>query len=231
MVEPAACGIHAALASGTDLSGATVAVIGAGTLGLTVIAALRRFLPPGLLLAGAKHPEQRRLAASLGADQVLDPEALVRGVRRHTRSLANGAVLTGGADVVIDCVGNAESIDSALSMVRPKGRVVLAEPGPMYAEGDPAACLYVLLSGTLVMSRRTQSAKAASVATASKLPKGTVPLPAAAEADFTGKAICGSCSWGIGEECNTMLYDKEKHHVAAVLPNDKLAELQKLTGT
>ncbi|MHB1855482.1 MAG: zinc-dependent alcohol dehydrogenase [Acidimicrobiales bacterium] len=129
MVEPTACGIHAALAAsatGADLSGATVAVIGAGTLGLTVIAALRRFLPPALLLAGAKHPEQRRLAASLGADQVLDPEALVRGVRRHTRSLANGAVLTAGADVVIDCVGNAESIDSALSMVRPKGRVVLA---------------------------------------------------------------------------------------------------------
>ncbi|HUZ44757.1 MAG TPA: zinc-binding dehydrogenase [Acidimicrobiales bacterium] len=129
MVEPTACGIHAALAaspSGTALSGATVAVIGAGTLGLTVITALRRFLPPGLLLAGAKHPEQRRLAASLGADQVLDPEALIRGVRRHTRSMANGAVLTGGADVVIDCVGNAESIDSSLSMVRPKGRVVLA---------------------------------------------------------------------------------------------------------
>jgi len=126
MIEPSACGIHAALAAGADLSGATVAVIGAGTLGLTVIGALRRFLPPSLLLAGAKHPEQRRLAASLGADQVLDPEGLVRGVRRHTRSLANGAVLTGGADVVIDCVGNAESIDSALSMVRPKGRVVLA---------------------------------------------------------------------------------------------------------
>ncbi|HVA44261.1 MAG TPA: zinc-binding dehydrogenase [Acidimicrobiales bacterium] len=132
MVEPTACGIHAALAaadpdlSGPGLSAATVAVIGAGTLGLTVIAALRRFLPPALLLAGAKHPEQCRLAASLGADQVLDPDGLVRGVRRHTRSLANGAVLTGGADVVIDCVGNAESIDSALSMVRPKGRVVLA---------------------------------------------------------------------------------------------------------
>ena len=141
MVEPTACGIHAALAAVAgphapagagssaavgDLSRATVAVIGAGTLGLTVIAALRRFLPPGLLLAGAKHPEQRRLAAALGADQVLDPESLVRGVRRHTRSLANGAGLTGGADVVIDCVGNAESIDSALPMVRPKGRVVLA---------------------------------------------------------------------------------------------------------
>lgn len=125
MVEPAACGIHAALAAG-DVTGATVAVIGAGTLGLTVIAALRHFLTPGFLVAGAKYAEQRSLARDLGADQVLEPDGVVRAVRRHTRSLANGAVLTAGADVVIDCVGSAASIDSALSMVRPKGRVVLA---------------------------------------------------------------------------------------------------------
>jgi threonine dehydrogenase-like Zn-dependent dehydrogenase len=128
MVEPTACGIHAALAAIAhgDLRTATVAVIGAGTLGLTVVAALRHFAPPALLLAGAKHPEQTRLASSLGADQVLDPDSLIRAVRRHTRSLANGSVLTGGADVVIDCVGSADSLQSALSMVRPRGRVVLA---------------------------------------------------------------------------------------------------------
>ncbi|HXC78711.1 MAG TPA: zinc-binding dehydrogenase, partial [Candidatus Acidoferrum sp.] len=33
--------------------------------------------------------------------------------------------LTGGADVVIDCVGSADSISEALGMVRPRGRVVL----------------------------------------------------------------------------------------------------------
>ena len=128
MVEPTACGVHAALAAITqgNLAEATVAVIGAGTLGLTVVAALRHLAPPALLLAGAKHPEQSRLASSLGADQVLDPDSLIRAVRRHTRSLANGGVLTGGADVVIDCVGSADSVQSALSMVRPRGRVVLA---------------------------------------------------------------------------------------------------------
>jgi signal transduction histidine kinase len=35
-----------------------------------------------------------------------------------------------------------------------EGQVMVAEPGPVYAEGDPAACLYVLLSGTVVLSRR-----------------------------------------------------------------------------
>jgi threonine dehydrogenase-like Zn-dependent dehydrogenase len=125
MVEPSACGIHAALAAG-DLSGATVAVLGAGTLGLTVLAALHHYNRPDVLLAGAKYPEQRHWARELGADQVLAPDAVARAVRRHTRSLANGAVLTGGADAVIDCVGSAGSIESALAMVRPAGRVVLA---------------------------------------------------------------------------------------------------------
>ena len=94
-----------------------------------------------------------------------------------------------------------------------------------------SSAMLVIGGGALVMARRSQSASTASSATASKLPKGTVPMAAAGEADFTGKAVCGSCSWGIGQDCNTMLYDKENHHVVSVLPNDRLAELQKLTGT
>ncbi|GGN32173.1 histidine kinase [Streptomyces kronopolitis] len=35
-----------------------------------------------------------------------------------------------------------------------EGRVEAFEPGPVYAEGDPATCFYVLLEGTLVLSRR-----------------------------------------------------------------------------
>jgi signal transduction histidine kinase len=35
-----------------------------------------------------------------------------------------------------------------------EGQVQLAEPGPVYAEGEPATCLYVLLGGTVVLSRR-----------------------------------------------------------------------------
>ena len=35
-----------------------------------------------------------------------------------------------------------------------EGRVIVAEPGLVYAEGEPAELLYVLLSGTVVLSRR-----------------------------------------------------------------------------
>ncbi|MEW2306137.1 ATP-binding protein [Streptomyces sp. NPDC006655] len=35
-----------------------------------------------------------------------------------------------------------------------EGRVELFDPGPVFTEGDPATCLYVMIEGTVVMSRR-----------------------------------------------------------------------------
>ena len=43
--------------------------------------------------------------------------------------------------------------DDQLVWLCREGRVELFEPGPVYTEGDAATCFYVLLSGTLVMSR------------------------------------------------------------------------------
>jgi threonine dehydrogenase-like Zn-dependent dehydrogenase len=124
MVEPTACAVHAALAAGVE-PGAAVAVLGAGTLGLTFVAALRHLTGPGLVLVGAKHPHQRRLAEEMGADVVVGPGQLQRAVRLRSRSLEASGHLSSGADVVVDCVGSAESIAQCLSMVRPKGRLLL----------------------------------------------------------------------------------------------------------
>jgi signal transduction histidine kinase len=44
--------------------------------------------------------------------------------------------------------------DEQLQWLCERGRVELFQPGPVYAEGDPATCFYVLLEGTVVMSRR-----------------------------------------------------------------------------
>jgi signal transduction histidine kinase len=43
--------------------------------------------------------------------------------------------------------------DSQLAWLCREGRVELFPPGPVYIEGDPATCFYVLLSGTLRMTR------------------------------------------------------------------------------
>jgi len=44
--------------------------------------------------------------------------------------------------------------DEQLQWLCERGHVELFQPGPVYAEGDPATCFYVLLEGTVVMSRR-----------------------------------------------------------------------------
>jgi threonine dehydrogenase-like Zn-dependent dehydrogenase len=128
MVEPTACGVHAALSTGS-LDGAVVVVIGSGTLGVLTISALTKFNRPTHLIVGAKHPEQIRAARQAGATEVVDPGSLVRAVRRTVGCLAVGdgeiERLAGGADVVFDCVGSSDSLNNALRMTRPGGRIVL----------------------------------------------------------------------------------------------------------
>lgn len=128
MVEPTACAIHGALSAGIG-EGDTVVILGSGTLGLTTLAAVRRFTSPGSVIAVAKHPTQRDLSRSLGADVVAEPDEMLRAVRRTTGSMAIGdgdiVRLTGGADHVIDCVGNEDSLAMALAAVRPRGRVTM----------------------------------------------------------------------------------------------------------
>lgn len=129
LVEPMACAVHAALRP-EIAAGSLVAVVGAGTLGLLVVAALAalRGVAP---VAVAKHPAQQKLAESLGAGEVVAPGGLLRLLRRRTGSLAlardatSPEAITGGADVVVDCVGSAESLAQSLSALRPGGELVL----------------------------------------------------------------------------------------------------------
>jgi threonine dehydrogenase-like Zn-dependent dehydrogenase len=138
IVEPTACAVHGALAARVG-DGDTVVVLGSGTLGLLTIAALRRFTPAGPIIAVAKYPVQRELAQALGATTVVEPGELRRAVRRATGSLALGdgdiVRLTGGADVVIDCVGSEASLADSLDVVRPRGRITMVGmPGHVHVD-------------------------------------------------------------------------------------------------
>ena len=75
-------------------------------------------------------------------------------MRRHSHSLSFGGVagetatLSGGADVVIDCVGSAESISQSLAMVRPRGTVALVGmPGKVTIDLAPLWHREVRLAG------------------------------------------------------------------------------------
>lgn len=132
MVEPTACAVHAADMVAT-LNPADVVILGSGTLGLLTLAACAHALPDARLMATAKYPEQQRLAKALGAYQTVSPSAVERAVRRATQSFVlGGSQLTGGVDVVVDCVGSADSLAQALDVVAPGGTVVLVGmPGPV----------------------------------------------------------------------------------------------------
>jgi threonine dehydrogenase-like Zn-dependent dehydrogenase len=126
LIEPTACAVHAARTVTTG----RVAVVGAGTLGLLTIAALRRVSPAAEIVATAKHPDQRSWAKELGADVVCAPGELARSVRSATGSMRIGEQLTGGVPAVVDCVGSEASLTQALQVVAPGGTVhVVGMPG------------------------------------------------------------------------------------------------------
>lgn len=132
MVEPAAGGIHAALACWPAVRSArerserpVVAVLGAGTMGLAAVAGLRQYLPDIRIVVGARYPHQQSLARSLGADVAIAPDELPRAVRREVGCHVVGDYLSGGAHATIDAVGNSDSIAATLRFTRPRGRIVL----------------------------------------------------------------------------------------------------------
>jgi threonine dehydrogenase-like Zn-dependent dehydrogenase len=125
MVEPAACALHGALRVLRPGDDRMAVVIGAGTLGLCSIAALHHFDPDLTIVAVAKHPLQRQLARDLGAAIVAEPDEAARAVRRATGAMVVGDQLAGGADLVVDCAGNDASLETALAVARPGGRVSL----------------------------------------------------------------------------------------------------------
>jgi threonine dehydrogenase-like Zn-dependent dehydrogenase len=128
MIEPTACAVHAARSLPPAVG--TVAVIGAGTLGLLTIAALRIHADVTTIMATAKHPAQQRFASSLGADWVAEPDELGRAIRSATGSWVVGGRPTNGADAVIDCVGSADSLSQAIAVAKPGGEVlVVGMPG------------------------------------------------------------------------------------------------------
>lgn len=108
LAEPAACASHCVARLGSD-NAADVLVIGAGTIGLSIVQALR--------ITGAERitvvefdARKRELARSLGADEAVAPG-----------DLADDRVFTG----VIDAVTIQVTLDEAIRRVIPGGRVVM----------------------------------------------------------------------------------------------------------
>ncbi len=99
-------------------AGDTVAVIGAGSIGLLCIA-MAKLAGASLVVAADRVPHRLALARAMGAGvAVLTPgESVVDAVMDATRGR--------GVDVAIEAAGSAETVNAALAAARSGGRAVL----------------------------------------------------------------------------------------------------------
>jgi len=130
LLEPFACALHAAARAAVQ-PGDTVVVVGAGTVGILTLIALKLFSQPGHVIVAAKHQKQRAAAKLAGADEIVRPEHAAKAVRRHTSAVKltperGQDFLLGGADVVLECTGSKSALDMALRTTKAGGRVVVS---------------------------------------------------------------------------------------------------------
>jgi L-iditol 2-dehydrogenase len=115
LAEPLAVAIHSLHLAAIG-PGETVAVIGAGPIGLLTIAALRA-TQAGRIWAVDPLAHRREMARAMGADAVLEPGEAVNEIIAGTGQR--------GVDCAIDCAAGEETTSQAAQMTRNAGRVVL----------------------------------------------------------------------------------------------------------
>ncbi len=115
LVEPLAVALHS-LRLASIRPGETVAVIGAGPIGLLTIASLRA-AKAGRIWAVEPLAHRRELARMVGADAALGPAEAVEEILGGT----NGR----GVDCAIDCAAKDQTTSQAIAVARSAGRAVL----------------------------------------------------------------------------------------------------------
>jgi threonine dehydrogenase-like Zn-dependent dehydrogenase len=128
-IEPLACAVHAALKANPK-EDETALVIGAGSVGLFAVAALRRLTRAGRIICVAKYDRQREEALRLGADEVVHPKQIytklpiMLGTEVYKPEIGRPVVMDGAARV-LECVGSPKTIESAVRLTRPGGTATL----------------------------------------------------------------------------------------------------------
>jgi threonine dehydrogenase-like Zn-dependent dehydrogenase len=136
LAEPVAIAVHAVMRH-RPLTAQRALVIGPGTIGLSTLMALRHLSPQTEVSVAGLGTFADDLARSLGAADLLhgtrtelldDARRVTGGVLRKPllgRPVLDSEGSGGGFDIVYDCVGSEQTIDDALRMLRPGGRLVL----------------------------------------------------------------------------------------------------------
>ena len=116
LIEPLATPVHAVRVAG-DVRDKTVVILGAGTIGLLLLAVVRAHGAKRIVITDPL-PTKRARAMQLGADVALD--AVDDDIVAHAR-----AALGESADVVFDCVAVASTVRQAVGLASTGGTVVI----------------------------------------------------------------------------------------------------------
>jgi threonine dehydrogenase-like Zn-dependent dehydrogenase len=132
MIEPFAIALHAVLQNFPQNSD-NVLIIGAGTIGLCTLAALRALGSQAKIIVLGRHGFQADAAKRLGASYVLLGDRN-NSFYREIVKMSGGSIkqpalgkpmVIGGVDCTFECVGNRDSLDDAMRLTRNGGRVIL----------------------------------------------------------------------------------------------------------
>ena len=116
LVEPLSVAIHA-VKQGRVQAGDKVAIVGDGTIGLSILMAARAAGASEVYLV-SKHKQRAEKALAMGATAVINSnDATVKELQRLTGGL--------GADVSFESVGNADTAQLAVSLARRDGIAVI----------------------------------------------------------------------------------------------------------
>ncbi len=118
LIEPMSTPVHAVRIAG-DVAGKAVVILGAGTIGLLLLAVARAH-GAGRIVVTDPLPAKRSRALEFGADVVLDAAAVDVDVAAQAR-----AALGESADIVFDCVAIDSTVRSAVEMASKGGTVVI----------------------------------------------------------------------------------------------------------
>jgi threonine dehydrogenase-like Zn-dependent dehydrogenase len=130
LVEPFACSVHA-VRSAMPGAAERVLVIGAGSIGLLTVAALKALAPGAHVTVLARHRFQAEHATRLGADHVVFArgnylgELAEAGRVRLLKPIIGKPVGVGGFDRTFICIGGARATDDAMRVTRAGGTLVL----------------------------------------------------------------------------------------------------------
>ena len=129
LLEPASVAVHSVLRH-LPRPGEHVLVMGAGTIGLLVLQAIRALAPQTTVSVMARYPFQVEQATRMGAASIVYPRDSYDAVVRATgaklyKGMMGNKMLLGGYDAIYDTIGTQDTLADALRWTRAGGSIVV----------------------------------------------------------------------------------------------------------